>query len=111
MCGGLELVERGDDAEPTLRETADPDAVLTLDLKLASRSKDPQHVFIEAPVVDAPECRASQTQAIQGAFASASGGPRLGSTASSRSAARSPSARAWVIGSTPATSSSSSCAT
>jgi hypothetical protein len=37
-----------------LPQHADPDAVLTLDLKLASRSKDPKRVFIEAPVVDAP---------------------------------------------------------
>src|SRR5207302_910448 len=35
-----------------LPQRADPDAVLALDLKLASRSKDPKHILIEAPVVD-----------------------------------------------------------
>ena len=32
----------------------DPNAVLTIDLKLASRSKDPKHVTAAAPLVAAP---------------------------------------------------------
>jgi hypothetical protein len=37
-----------------LPQLADPNAILSLDLKLASTSTDPAHVRINAPVVDAP---------------------------------------------------------
>src|SRR6185295_14703375 len=37
-----------------LPQRADPNAVLTLDLKLASRSKSAQRVAVAAPVVEAP---------------------------------------------------------
>jgi hypothetical protein len=37
-----------------LPQSADPNAVLELDLKLASPSSDAQHVRVEAPVADAP---------------------------------------------------------
>ena len=37
-----------------LPQRVDPNSVLTLDLKLASRSKDPQRVPVAAPIVNAP---------------------------------------------------------
>src|SRR5207253_3245086 len=37
-----------------LPQRADPNAVLALDLKLASRSKDPKRVTVGAPVLNAP---------------------------------------------------------
>jgi hypothetical protein len=37
-----------------LPQRGDPNAVLTLDLKLASRSKNPKHVTVPAPIVHAP---------------------------------------------------------
>jgi hypothetical protein len=37
-----------------LPQRADPNAVLTLDLKLAARSKDPKHVSVAAPIANAP---------------------------------------------------------
>jgi hypothetical protein len=37
-----------------LPQRADPDAVLAIDLKLGSRSKDPKSIIVEAPVVGSP---------------------------------------------------------
>jgi len=37
-----------------LPQHADPNAVLTLDLKLASRSTDPRHLSVAAPILNAP---------------------------------------------------------
>jgi hypothetical protein len=53
---GAEAVPVSDGADSLipLPQSADPNAVLELDLKMASTSSDPQHVRIEAPVADAP---------------------------------------------------------
>ena len=53
---GTEVVPVSDGAASLipLPQSADPNAVLELDLKMASPSSDPQHVRVEAPVADAP---------------------------------------------------------
>ena len=53
---GAEAVPVSDGAASLipLPQSADPNAVLELDLKLASSSSDAQHVRVEAPVADAP---------------------------------------------------------
>ncbi len=53
---GVEAVPVSDGATRVipLPQSSDPNAVIELDLKIASQSSDPEHVRLQAPVTDAP---------------------------------------------------------